>query len=112
MKDKFLAIINSNAVHRVDLTKDGKKNTRDYGYGRAHFSISPEYKAEIVYTDKTESTIEKILIKDKTFNKIVATFSTKNDTDELNRTLAHRITSAPYAAMLDKISETKTAHTR
>lgn len=74
-KNTFVALINNSPVHRVDLTRDGQKNNSDYGYGLAHYSVGQNFKAEVRYTDKTETVVKQVFIKNKTFNTIVATFT-------------------------------------
>ena len=74
-KSTFLALINNSTVHRVDLTRDGQKNNSDYGYGLAHYSVGSSFKAEVKYTNKDEDIICKVIIKNKTFNTIVAEFT-------------------------------------
>ena len=63
MKDKFLTLINNSKVHRFDLNAAGQKNTRDYAYGKSHYSVGEKFKAEVVFADKTETTVAKIVIK-------------------------------------------------
>lgn len=97
MKDQFLTLINTSAVHRVDLTKDGKKNTRDYDYGLAHYSVGDKFKAEIRFTDKTEQEAAKVIIKNKTFNTIVAEFSDKNTISAFKHALDNRVMITSFA---------------
>ena len=112
MKDKFLALINSCAVHRIDVLKDGTKNTRDYGYGIAHYSVGDNFKAEVVFADKTETVVKKVVIKNKTFNKIIAEFDDANTVAAFkhalnNRTMVTRFNSTRGAVMqveLDKMA--------
>ena len=112
MTGEFLALINNSAVHRVDVLKDGTKNTRDYGYGIAHYSVGDKFKAEIVFADKTETVIKKIIIKNKTFNKIVAEIDDERAIAAFqhaldNRTMITRFNSTRGAVMqaeLDKLA--------
>lgn len=91
MKDQFLTLINNEKVHRVDLTKDGKKNTRDYAYGLAHYSIGDKFKAEVKFADKEETTVAEVIIKNKTFNKVVATFQDSASMAALKHALDNRV---------------------
>ena len=110
MKDQFLALINNSAVHRVDVLPDGTKNTRDYGYGIAHYSVGDNFKAEVVFADKTETIVKKVIIKNKTFNKIVAEYddvSTKSAFKHAldNRTMVTRFNSTRGAVMQAELSK-------
>ena len=112
MKDNFLALINNSPVHRVDVLKDGAKNVRDYAYGIAHYSIGDKFKAEIIFADKAETIVKKVVIKNKTFNKIVAEFDDANTMAAFkpaldNRTMVTRFNStrgAVVQAELDKVA--------
>ena len=112
MKDNFLALINNSPVHRVDVLKDGAKNVRDYAYGTGHYSIGDKFKAEIIFADKAETIVKKVVIKNKTFNKIVAEFDDANTMAAFkhaldNRTMVTRFNStrgAVVQAELDKLA--------
>ena len=90
MKEQFLTLINNSNVHRVDMNAAGQKNLRDYAYGITHYSVGDKFKAEIVYTDKTEVAMEKILIKNKTFNAIVAEFTDIESISAIKHALKNR----------------------
>ncbi len=110
MKDQFLALINNVSVHRVDVFLDGTKNTRDYAYGKAHYSVGDKFKAEITFADKEETTVKNIVIKNKTFNTIVATYS---DADSMtafkhaldNRAMVTRFNSTRGAVMQSELGK-------
>ncbi|MBE6459500.1 MAG: hypothetical protein E7009_00760 [Alphaproteobacteria bacterium] len=110
MKDQFLALINNVAVHRVDVFLDGTKNTRDYAYGKAHYSVGDKFKAEITFADKEETIVKNIVIKNKTFNTIVATYS---DADSMaafkhaldNRAMVTRFNSTRGAVMQSELGK-------
>ena len=112
MKDQFLTLINTSVVHRVDLNAAGQKNTRDYAYGLAHYSIGDKFKAEVVFADKAETTVAKVIIKNKTFNKIVAEFNKSECMAAIkhaldNRTMITRFNATRgqvYQAELDKMA--------
>ncbi len=112
MKDQFLTLINNSKVHRVDLNAAGQKNIRDYAYGIAHYSVGDNFKAEIIFADKTETTVAKIVIKNKTFNTIVAEFKDANSVSAFkhaldNRTMITRFNNtrgAVYQAELDRLA--------
>lgn len=91
MKDQFLTLINNSNVHRVDLNQLGRKNTRDYSDGIAHYSIGDNFKAEVIFTDKTERFVSHILIKNKTFNKVVATFTDGAEVSAFKHALDNRV---------------------
>ena len=91
MKEQFLALINNSSVHRVDLNQFGRKNTRDYADGIAHYSIGDNFKAEIVFTDKTERLASHIIIKNKTFNRVVATFTDAAEVSAFKHALDNRV---------------------
>jgi hypothetical protein len=91
MKDKYLEIIKNSNIHRVDLNAAGEKNTRDYAYGRDHYSVNSELKAEIIFADRGQTMPVKVLIKDKTFNKIVAEFADTASVSELKHALDARV---------------------
>ena len=110
MKDQFLALINNSAVHRVDVLPDGTKNTRDYGYGIAHYSVGDNFKAEVIFADKTEADVVQIVIKNKTFNKTVAVFCSPECISALkhaldNRTMITRFNSTRGAVMQAELSK-------
>ena len=112
MKEQFLTLINSCNVHRTDLNAAGPKNLRDYVFGITHYSVGDKFKAEIVYTDKTEATIAKIVIKNKTYNAIVAEFKDLESISAIkhaleNRTMITRLINtrgSVYQAELDKLA--------
>lgn len=91
MKDQFLTLINNSNVHRVDLNQLGRKNTRDYSDGIAHYSIGDNFKAEVIFTDKTERFVSHILIKNKMFNKVVATFTDGAEVSAFKHALDNRV---------------------
>ena len=91
MKDTFLTLINNSKVHRFDLNAAGQKNTRDYAYGKSHYSIGEKFKAEVVFADKTETTVAKIVIKNKTFNTIVAEFKDADSMSAIKHALDNRV---------------------
>ncbi|MBO5833555.1 MAG: hypothetical protein J6R22_01210 [Alphaproteobacteria bacterium] len=101
----FITLINNAPVHRVDLTKDGKKNTRDYAYGLAHYSVGSDFKAEVRYTDKTETTVAKVIIKNKTFNTIVAEYAGNT---EAASALVHALDNRTMITRLVKTNGQKT----
>lgn len=110
MKDKFLALINNSAVHRVDVLQDGAKNVRDYGLGIAHYSIGDQFKAEVVFADKSETVVSKVIIKNKTFNTIVATYADKDLMAAFkhaldNRTMVTRFNATRGAVMQSELSK-------
>lgn len=110
MKDKFLALINNSPVHRVDVLKDGTKNLRDYGLGIAHYSIGDKFKAEVVFADKSETVVSKVIIKNKTFNTIVAEFNRAECMAALahaldNRTMITRFNSTRGAVMQAELTK-------
>ena len=86
----FVTLINNSLVHRVDLTSAGQKNTRDYAYGIAHYSVGDSFKAEVNFADKTEAVIKNIVIKNKTFNTIVATFDSAESISPIMHALSSR----------------------
>ena len=112
MKDKFLTLINNSKVHRFDLNAAGQKNTRDYAYGKSHYSVGENFKAEVVFADKTETTVAKIVIKNKTFNTIVAEFKDADSISAIkhaldNRTMITRFNNtrgAMYQSELDRLA--------
>ena len=112
MKDQFLTLINNSNLHRVDLNAAGQKNSRDYGYGIAHYSVGDNFKAEVVFSDKTETSVSKIIIKNKTFNTIVAEFKDAASVSAIkhaldNRTMITRFNAtrgSMYQAELDKMA--------
>ena len=115
MKEQFLTLINNSNVHRVDLAANGQKNTRDYAYGIAHYSVGDNFKIEVVFTDKTEKVISKIVVKNKTFNAPVATFATAADISAVkhaldNRVLMTRLYSANVAAYNSNLSKLARVH--
>jgi hypothetical protein len=91
MKDQFLSLINNSNVHRVDLNQFGRKNTRDYADGIAHYSIGDNFKAEVIFTDKTERLVSHIIIKNKTFNRVVATFTAGAEVSAFKHALDNRV---------------------
>lgn len=98
LKEKFLAEIKNQPVHRVDLNAAGQKNTRDYAYGIAHYSVGPDFKAEVVFFDKKEEVATAVLIKNKTFNTVVAQFKHPDCISEFVRAL-------DSAALINKLSK-------
>lgn len=91
MKNQFLTLINNSNVHRVDLNRFGRKNTRDYADGIAHYSIGDNFKAEVIFTDKTERLVSHIIIKNKTFNRVVATFTAGPEVSAFKHALDNRV---------------------
>ena len=98
LKETFLSEIKKRPVHRVDLNASGQKNTRDYAYGIAHYSVGPNFKAEVIFFDKKEEVVTAVLIKNKTFNTVVAQFKHPDCTSELKRAL-------DSAALITKLSK-------
>ena len=92
MKDQFLALINNSAVHRVDVLPDGTKNTRDYGYGIAHYSVGDNFKAEVVFADKTAE-----------YDDVNTKSAFKHALD--NRTMVTRFNSTRGAVMQAELSK-------
>ena len=112
MTNQFLALINNCPVYRTDLNAEGKKNTRDYAYGVAHYSVGDKFKAEVIFTDKTETVIREVVIKNKTFNKTVAVFNYAESMSALKHALDNRVMMTrfnttrgiAYQAELDKLA--------
>ena len=107
MKDQFLTLINTSAVHRVDLNAAGQKNTRDYAYGIAHYSVGDNFKAEVIFADKEETTVSKIVFKNKTFNKIVAEFNRADCMSALKHALDNRTMITRFTATRGQVYQTE-----
>ena len=94
----FLQLINNVPVHRFDVLRDGvTKNVRDYAYGKGHYSIGNDFKAEVTFTDKTEQVIKGVVIKNKTFNTIVADFQSAEHMASIAHALDTRVLTSRVA---------------